>query len=390
MVLQTHAEAIGNHDHRLVREAHAGLQGGLVAAYQISRFVDRKPDPMTSAVRQPGKRIVRTEPRFLQHLTRRGVDRFARRAGPDRVEGGRLRFMLQRPDPALFGIGLAEHIGTRDIAVIAFDHAARVDQDDVAFAQRRIAGKSMGIGAGAAELDDHEAIAAGRADRAMRLVEETGDLARADSFVKYRGGAALHLQRHRLGLLHERKLGGRLAHPAIVHHSAAVDERQRGRDLRDTVDKQEGHRRIDRQDVGAERAQGGSDQLGRALILFPQTKIGLDREAGLQCAKLEARRDHDRHAANREQHRDQALARPPRHAGEVAQARAGADQQRIGTHVARQAARGLDSGQPFLARDRGSGIGPWPDVLELALCRRSADALHTFSPIRIEPHAVRQ
>lgn len=156
MIFEPNAEAIGHDDHRLVRKAHARCQRGPVATHQIRGFMDRQADAVPSAVRQAGQAIVGPKPRAFQHRARCGVDRFARHAGLDRGEGSGLCFLLQRPEYAHIVFDLPEGIGAGDVAVIAIDRAAGVDQDETVIFELLIAGQTVRKCGRTPELDGAE------------------------------------------------------------------------------------------------------------------------------------------------------------------------------------------------------------------------------------------
>ena len=364
MVLEPDAEAVGHDDHRLVGEAHAGRERSSVAPDEVGGLMDRKTDAVAGPVRQAGKPVVRPKPRPLEHRPRGGVDVLARHPGPRRVEGRLLRLLLQRPDRSLFVARLAEHIGTGDIAVIAFDGAAGVDQHHVAFLEVAFAGKTVREGGGAAELDDAEAAARG-AQRPVSLVDEAADFAGADAVAEDTGGAALHLQGHFLGLAHQAKLGGRFEHPTAVDYAGTVDQLDRRRGLAKAVDEQESHGRIDRQGRDLPFAERVGQQRRRALILFPKADVRLDGEIRLQRPKLETRADDDGIADKGQQHRDQPLTRAPGHAREIPEARAGTDEQRIGPVVSQQAPRLLEPALAFQGTNGGRYVRPGHERLQL-------------------------
>src|SRR5690606_20649732 len=146
--------------------------------------VDGKADPVPGAMRQARQPVIGTEPRALQNVAGGGIDAFARRARPRGVEGRRLRFLFELPHLPDFGFDGAKGIGAGNVAVIAVDRAARIDQDELSFLLRLILRQSMGQGRRAPELYGAKTRSAG-AQRAMCPVDETLDLAGTNSRRQY-------------------------------------------------------------------------------------------------------------------------------------------------------------------------------------------------------------
>ena len=187
---------------------------------------------------------------------------------------------------------------------------------------------------------------------------------------------ALDLQRHRLGLLHQRQLGRRFDHPAAVDRARAVDQLQ-------PMPAQlfapgEGQQRIDRQRRAGRK--GIANQRGRIGILLPQQQIGFDQQIGLDRAPLERRADQPWCASGRQQQGDHAFARPPGKTGEIAQAGPGVDQQRIGAGFGGQGSRLFQPRHPLAAVDRGDGGRPGRYRGKLRLECRTADG-HARTPL---------
>src|SRR3546814_18314470 len=86
------------------------------------------------------------EPRAFQNAARGGVDAFAWRARLHGVERRGLRFFFQIPHIPDFDIDGAKGIGACDVAVIAVDRAARIEQAELPLLQRLILGQSGGKG----------------------------------------------------------------------------------------------------------------------------------------------------------------------------------------------------------------------------------------------------
>ena len=190
MVFEANAVAIGNDDHRFVREAHAGAQDGFVAAHQIGGLVDGLPDTMAGAMRQAGKPVSRPQPRPFEHLSGRGIDPFAGFARADRRECCGLRLVLEVPGGADGVVDPPEGVGAGNIGMIAVDEAARVDQNELILLERLIAGQPMGEGGRATELHRAERRSGG-AERAVGIVDETPDGTGADAGRQDARGAAL-------------------------------------------------------------------------------------------------------------------------------------------------------------------------------------------------------
>ena len=100
-------------------------------------------------------------------------------------------------------------------------------------------------------------------------VDEADDFRRANAFVEDACGAAVHLQRHRLGLGQEGQFGGGFDHAAAVNDGAGVDQGDVGGVATDAVDEEEGEGGVDGERGGVRGAQGVGDQGGGTFILFP-------------------------------------------------------------------------------------------------------------------------
>src|SRR5581483_5991444 len=134
-VFQTDTEFAVDGDHRLVAEAHSGLDAGLVAAHEVGPFVSVESDAVAGAVRQARHLVIRAEAGVGDHLARGGVHRLAGRSRPGRGQCGVLRFALQIPDATLALGRLAENERARDVGLIPLDGAPAVHQHHVAFLQ---------------------------------------------------------------------------------------------------------------------------------------------------------------------------------------------------------------------------------------------------------------
>ena len=172
-VLEADAELAVDGDHRLVAEAHARRQRRLVAAHEVGPLVAVEADAVAGAVGQSRHLVVGTEAGVGDHLARRGVDGFARRArsSPRQTpppapasRGSRCRSAVRR---------LAEHRRARDVRLVAVDLAAAVHLDDVAFLQ--LLRLDAAVRERGERAEAHRRAAAGRAERAMRR----GDVGRA-------------------------------------------------------------------------------------------------------------------------------------------------------------------------------------------------------------------
>src|SRR6185369_13815723 len=122
-------------DSRLIAEAHAGLDSGLIALHEVGPFVPVQADPVACAMRQSRRLVPWTEARVGDHFAGRRVHALAGGSGFRRRQRGILRPPLQVPHIALPLGRLAEYRGARDVALIPLDAAAVVDQDHVALVQ---------------------------------------------------------------------------------------------------------------------------------------------------------------------------------------------------------------------------------------------------------------
>jgi hypothetical protein len=105
MIFQSNAEFSRNHDHRLVGEAHASFERGAVAANEIRRLVNFKPDAVTRAMRQTWEIVVRSKSFFAQGRARGGIHPFARNANFCSIESSGLRALFGVPDLPDFLVG---------------------------------------------------------------------------------------------------------------------------------------------------------------------------------------------------------------------------------------------------------------------------------------------
>ena len=104
---------------------------------------------------------------------------------------------------------LAEDIGARDIGVITVHARAGVDQNHIAVGERAIRFAAMRQRSVFAKRHDAERVAAA-AERAMLMIDESFDLAGANTSLQALPRAALHFERDVLGVLHQREFGAGL------------------------------------------------------------------------------------------------------------------------------------------------------------------------------------
>src|SRR6266705_6591113 len=134
-VLVPYAQLARDVDPRLVAEAPARPQEGGVAADEVRPLVAVHPDAVAHAVGEVP--VAGAEAGLLDHLACRGVHGLRLDPRPGRAEGRLLRPPHDVPDPALPLRGRrAKDGGAGDVAGVAVEAAAAVDEDDVACAER--------------------------------------------------------------------------------------------------------------------------------------------------------------------------------------------------------------------------------------------------------------
>lgn len=231
-----------------------------------------------------------------------------------------------------------------------------------------------------AELHDAEGGAVVRAQRAMRFVDEAHQLIGADAFLRDAGGQPLHQQGHVAGLLHQRQLGRRLAHAAAIDDGAGIADRRTQMRAQAGVHGK-GDTRIQCQCMRVAFVHGLHHQRVRVLVFFPQILGNWNLQHRIQRAFFERGADQHRVTIQRKQQRDQTLACTPRHAGEITQRSAGADQQRIHAVRAHQAACAFDALLVFLRSDRRGALRPRRQLRACLFQRHPADlAAHVPAP----------
>src|SRR5436190_6696043 len=236
-VFKSNTELAVNGDHRLVTKAHAGLQRRLVAANEVRPFVAVETDAVAGTVGKTWHFVVRTETRVGDHFARRGVDRFTRHAGLRGVERGHLCALLEVPHVDLTLRRFAKHHGPRDVRLIAVDHAAVVDLDDVAFLEFLRRDAAVGKGGVFAEAGGNRR--ALRAERAVRGEDVVPEIALGHTFAKRRESRLVGRERHVVGALHQRNLGGGLDRPASSGDRIGADVVERRRFFLDAVEDEE-------------------------------------------------------------------------------------------------------------------------------------------------------
>ncbi len=136
VVFEADAELAGNVDAGFVGEAHAGGEGCGVAANEVGPLVAVHADAVADAVGEVF--VVGAVACGGDNCAGGGVDGLTLDAGAGCCEGCGLGFEDDVEDLALlveFGDGgVAEDEGAGDVGLIAFDEAAVVDEDDLAFA----------------------------------------------------------------------------------------------------------------------------------------------------------------------------------------------------------------------------------------------------------------
>src|SRR5207247_3129510 len=210
-VLESDPELTVDRDHRLVAEAHPGLQRRLVPPHEVRPLVTVEADAVTCAVRQAGHFVIGAEPGVGNHLARGRVDCLARDARLRGGEGGRLRALLEIPDIDLAPGRLAEDGRARDVRLISVHVAAIVDLHDVAFTEllrRDAAVRERGV---LAEADGD--VRALRADRAISRVDVVAQVLLRHALAQRGVPGLVRRDRHVPCALHQINLARRLDHP---------------------------------------------------------------------------------------------------------------------------------------------------------------------------------
>src|SRR5438105_5813422 len=132
-------------DPRLVGEAHAGAQGGAVGAHEVGPLVAVHADAVAQTMGE--ELVVGAEARLLDHAAGGRVHGLRLQPLAGGGEARLLRAPHDVPDAALaIGGGGAEHARARDVARVAEQAPASVDEDHVAPPQGPRARGGMGEG----------------------------------------------------------------------------------------------------------------------------------------------------------------------------------------------------------------------------------------------------
>src|SRR3954452_325913 len=160
-VLDAHAEAAGEVDAGLDREAHPGLDRVLLPLDHVGRLVRGHPDPvpdaMDEAVAVAG---------VGDHPARGAVDLLAGHAGAHRLVARLLRAPHHLEDLALLRGRLADVDRARRVGAVAVLEPAEVEHDHVTRLDPPVARLVMRVGAVRARADD------GEVDLAVAVLEE--------------------------------------------------------------------------------------------------------------------------------------------------------------------------------------------------------------------------
>ncbi len=141
VVFEADAKLAGEVDAGFVGEAHAGGERGLVAAHEVGPLVHVHADTVADAVREGF--IVGAEAGRGDDLAGGVVDGVAGNAGLSGGERGGLGAVDDVEDLFLPVGWLAVDEAAGDIGLVAFDGAAVVDEDDLAFADDLWAGAAV-------------------------------------------------------------------------------------------------------------------------------------------------------------------------------------------------------------------------------------------------------
>ena len=131
VILDAHAREPGDIGTGFHRENHSGREegrGNIRSRLRHTRiFMDVETETVTSAVTERG-----TESMPFEDITRGGIDGGRGDTGTHRCDGRLLRFGDRVVDPARFGRNGSDRNGTRQVRAIPVEHAAKIDDHEIA------------------------------------------------------------------------------------------------------------------------------------------------------------------------------------------------------------------------------------------------------------------
>ncbi len=265
-VFDADAEFAVQVDAGLVGEDHAGLELGVVAAYQEGRFVHVEPDAVAHAVQKLV--VVGAVAGVSDDLAGGGIDGLHL----DTRFGGGQRGRLCRADDVedlvLLGGRRAVDPGARDVGAIALHRTAVVHRDDLVLVNSLWEGGAVRAGGG----DTHVAAAfAANAALSVGLRDELLDAVVGIARTTGLEDGAVHVQGDLVGEAQQGDLRRRLHRTAAGDDRAAGDQLQRGRGLGDGARKAEGGLFIHADRAGGDvHLRHGAAQDGEGIfVLLP-------------------------------------------------------------------------------------------------------------------------
>src|SRR6266487_574162 len=355
-VFESNTELAVDGDHRLVAEAHAGLQRRLVAANEVRPFVAVETDAVAGTVGKTWHFVVRAETRVGDHFARRGVDRLTRHAGLRGVERGHLCALLEVPHVDLTLRRFAKHHGARDVRLIAIHHAAVVDLDDVAFLQFLRRDADVGKGGVFAEAGGNRRTL--RAERAVRREDVVPEIALRHAFAKRCESRLVGRERHVVGALHQRNLGGRLDRPASSGDRIGADVVECRRFFLDAVEDEEAKAFFNADAAGRHTAilENLGDETVGTVVLLPRPDVFAERNQLTRSRFLECWTDPRQLAFRRDHGDERPLAQAPADAREIEQARSSFEVDGADVVLGHQPPRLVETAQPLRLRDRYDAV----------------------------------
>ena len=172
VVFEADSELADDIDARLVGEGHAGFEDGVVAADEIGPLVAVHADAVAEAVGEVF--VVGAVAGVGDDFAGGVVDGVAGCSGLACGEGGGLGLVDDVEDLLLLVGGFAEDEGARDVGLVAFDGAAVVEEDDLAFLDDLGLERAVGQRGVLADLAGGKA---GEAGADVSGGDELGDLA---------------------------------------------------------------------------------------------------------------------------------------------------------------------------------------------------------------------
>ena len=350
VVFEPNPELARDDDHGLVGEAHAGLHERFVPAHEVDPLVAFQADAVACPVRQPRHFVIWSESGLDDDLARRRVHVFARNTGPGRLEGCRLRFLLQVPDVELALGGLAEDNGPADVRAIALDVAASVHEDDIPFPQVARLDRTVRK---RRRLPEVRSDAARGAERPERGCGDLAELRLGHSDFELRDGGFISFDGDIIRQLHQGQLGRRLDDAAPDGDRIGADVLVGRSFLAHPIIDEETQPFFDADFSGPDSPvlKNPGDDLIRAFVFFPGADVCSKPDELPRPFLLELGRDPGHIALGRQDPGERPLAEAPAHTGEIKHARAAFKKNGIEFVFGHQLPGLLDPGHPLLLCD---------------------------------------